>query len=284
MDGARSERDVLDAIRNWAERRADVRTVLLTGSRAYPDHRPDILSDYDLEVFVTDVLPYVSDDDWVRELGQVMVRWPSSPGPTFDEDWVTQLVLYNDGVRIDFQITALPPGSGESLDDGYRVLVDKDGAARRLSRPTFRRHSARMPSHEELTTLLETFWWDIVYVAKALHRREWNAARHAMEVTVRFELLVPLLEAYACRRHGSIRSGPHGRRLHPFLEPELGELYDRTFPGAGVENGWRAMWAAVELVRRVARELTDAVGCRYPVEVDREVSAYLRWIEELSSS
>ena len=45
---------VIDRIRAWATSLDDVRTVILTSSRADPRREPDLLSDYDLQVFVRD--------------------------------------------------------------------------------------------------------------------------------------------------------------------------------------------------------------------------------------
>lgn len=132
----RSEQDVLNLLKHWAEQRANVRTILLVSSRADPRRQPDLLSDYDMEVFVRDARPFMEDDAWVSDFGDIIVRWPAAPQPTFSDDWITQLVLYEDGIRIDFQITALAPGTSENLDNGYRILVDKDGAAAQLPEPS----------------------------------------------------------------------------------------------------------------------------------------------------
>jgi hypothetical protein len=35
-----------------------------------------------------------------------MIKWPLTPMSTFDKNWITRLVLFDSGVRIDFQITA----------------------------------------------------------------------------------------------------------------------------------------------------------------------------------
>jgi aminoglycoside 6-adenylyltransferase len=52
---------------------------------------------------VSDIEPFLEGDEWLEAFGSVMVRWPLRPRSTFDENWLTRLVLFNDGVRIDFQ-------------------------------------------------------------------------------------------------------------------------------------------------------------------------------------
>lgn len=82
----RSEPEVLDLLKRWAAQRANVRAVILTGSRADPRRQPDVLSDYDVEVFVRSVRPFTEDDAWVSDFGEIMVRWPAAPRPTFSDE------------------------------------------------------------------------------------------------------------------------------------------------------------------------------------------------------
>lgn len=82
-----------------------VRALVLTSSRVIPGSAIDFLSDYDIELYVTDLTPFQAGDDWVSFLGPIMVRWPYKPRTTFHPDWLTRLFLFKDGVRVDFQIT-----------------------------------------------------------------------------------------------------------------------------------------------------------------------------------
>lgn len=70
----RSEQEVINQLRRWADAQPNVRTLILTSSRADPHRQPDLLSDYDVEVFVRDVSPFTADDAWVRTFGRIMVR------------------------------------------------------------------------------------------------------------------------------------------------------------------------------------------------------------------
>ncbi len=280
----RSEPEVLNQLIRWAEARSNVRTVILTSSRADPHRQPDLLSDYDVEFYVRDMTPFAAADDWVREFGEIMVRWPRTPGPTFSEDWITQLVLYEDGTRIDFQVTALLPGASAHLDLGYRILVDKDGAAAALPTPTHRQYAVQLPTPEDFAARLNAFWWDIVYVAKALRRNELNYAKYMLDGTIRFEKFQPLIEWTIALTHGdAVNTGVYGRWFRRYLAPETWAAYARTFAGAGIEENWRALFASLEFARRLGRPLADALGVAYPEETDRKVTAYIRWVRGLEA-
>lgn len=240
-----------------------------------------MLSDYDVEFFVRDVGPFIEDDAWVSDFGEIMVRWPAAPRPTSSDDWVTHLVLYEDGVRIDFQITTLAPSTSENLDNGYRILADKDGVATQLPEPTYTRYIIQRPTAQAFDARMNAFWWDIVYVAKALHRGELNYARYMLDGTIRFDKLQPLLEWYiGLNLDWSVSAGIYGRWFHKYLDQSTWEGYTRTFAGAEFESNWQALFATIELVRQVGHTLAASLGFEYPAETDRKVTGYIQWVRE----
>jgi aminoglycoside 6-adenylyltransferase len=277
----RTEQNVLRQLQAWAEALENVRAVILTSSRADPHCTPDVLSDYDVEVFVQDTAPFVRDDAWVNAFGAIIVRWPSSPQPTISEGWITQLVLYEDGIRIDFQITSQHPAASPNLDSGYRVLVDKDGIAAQLPAPSYTQYIIERPTVGAFEGRLNAFWWDIVYVAKALWRGELNYAKVMLDGTIRFDKLRPLIEWHIGLRHDwAVNPGIYGRWFHRYLDPSTWQDYERTFADADIESNWRALFATLEFVRKLGKEIADALGFEYPERTDTEVTNYILWIRE----
>ena len=277
----KSEQEVLELLRQWAEQRANVRTVILTSSRADRRRQPDVLSDYDIELFVRNIRPFTEDDAWVYDFGQIMVRWPAAPQPTFSEDWITQLVLYEDGTRIDFQITTLAPSTSENLENGYRIVVDKDGAAAHLPEPTYSRYIIQPPTVQAFDSRMNAFWWDIIYVAKALRRGELNYAKYMLDGTIRFDKLQPLIEWYIGLNHDwTVSTGIYGRWFHEYLDQSIWDSYNQTFAGAEFESNWRALFATIELVRTLGHTVAHSLGFEYPDETDRKVTDYIQWIKD----
>lgn len=278
----RPEHQVLAQLRDWADGTDGVRAIVLTSSRADPKRTPDPLSDYDVQVYVRDTRPFIASDAWLEPFGSIMVRWPTRPRPTADDDWVTQLVLFDDGVRIDFQITATEPRASDDLDNGYRVVVDGDGLTEALPPPTHASYLVTRPTAEAFDDRLNAFWWDIVYVAKALWRGELNYAKSMHEGTIRFDKLLPLIEWDVGVQHGwAVTVGLHGRWLHRHLDDATWERYLRTFAGADPEENWDALFATLDFVGVVGRRVAEALGFDYPDEVDAKVSRYIRAIKDL---
>jgi predicted nucleotidyltransferase len=114
----------------WVSLRADVSALLLVGSHARGEARPD--SDVDFVVLSTAPLVLASDHAWVSAFG--IVRQVSV------EDWgkLTAVgVWYEDGPEVEFGIAGLDwptaDGTAAVLAGGFRVLLGRDGLMRGLS-------------------------------------------------------------------------------------------------------------------------------------------------------
>lgn len=275
MKSMRTEGEVLAQLRGWAEGNSLVRAVVLTSSRAVPGRETDFLSDYDVELYVKDLEPFARDDRWLDAFGSILVRWPYRPRATCGEGGITRLVLFGDGVRIDFQISDKTSIPHDAYDDGYEVLVGKDDLTAGLDPPTYSEHLVRKPSAEEYEALVHEFWWDATYVPKYLWRDELPFAASMLGQAVRDEFLRKVVEWYIGLKRGwSVNTGVRGRRFKRYLDAETWSEYASTFAGAGIEENWKAFFNAVALFRRLAREAGEGLGYEYPEELDREMTAY----------
>ena len=116
----------------WAEAENAVRVVVLTSTRARAEGPPDELSDYDVIVTLEDIDRF----DAAEAYRTPAARW----GDEHDVHGTTTFfrgVVYDDGVKIDWTLwpaevpgLVAEHGLTDGLDAGYRVLIDKDGAAR----------------------------------------------------------------------------------------------------------------------------------------------------------
>jgi aminoglycoside 6-adenylyltransferase len=281
---------VLGKLLEWCGAEARIRAVILTSSRATPDRRADLLSDYDVILAVQDPAAFAGEDGWVSQYGAPAARWG-------DESELLGLptsfrgVVYADGVKIDYTIwpeemlqrasaaDALPEG----LDVGYRVLLDKDGRTDGWLPPTYRAHIPAPPTEAAYRAQVEEFWWSATYVAKALWRGEVVFAKFVLDQDMRLGPLRRVLEWRIELDHDwSLRPGAYGRGLERLLPPDLAAELAATYVGAGVEENWDALFATAALFRRVATEVGAALGHGYPLEdVDEVVTAHLEAVRVL---
>ena len=155
----------------------------------------------------------------------------------------------------------------------------RDGVAAQLPEPTYSRYVIQRPTAQNFDFRMNAFWWDIVYVAKALRRGELNYAKYMLDGTIRFDKLQPLLEWYIGLNYDwSVSAGIYGRWFHKYLDHGIWESYKRTFAGVELENNWRALFATIELVRQLGHTIAHSLGFEYPDEIDRKVTAYIQWI------
>jgi aminoglycoside 6-adenylyltransferase len=221
--------------------------------------------------------------------GHPLVRWGDEHvlygGTTYFRG-----VVYDDGVRVDYTLwpdellvrVSAAPSLPADLDVGYRVLLDKDGATAGWPAPTYRAHVPPKPTREEFDALVHEFWWDAICTAKALWRGEIVFAKFCLDYDAKLVALRRFLEWRIELDHDwSIRPGVYGRRLERLLPEDLWSQLAGTYVGAGVEENWDALFRTTALFRHVAREVGDALGYAYPLELDSRLTAHLEDVRSL---
>ncbi len=229
-----------EAFLRLAEHDENIRAALLAGSRANENAKTDFLSDYDIEVYVGDISIIKKGDEWVGSLGPIMTRWPLFPRTTFDENWVTRLFLFEDGSRIDFQITENRDARLKNIDYGYSVLIDKDNILSDLPEPTRSQYNIRRPTRDEYEILVNEFWWDATYVPKYLWRDELPFAKMMMGQSVHDKYLKQIIEWHIGMKNAGAKDKDMVRAFTHSLQQRqaaMSPLVVRTFTKSRQRNG-----------------------------------------------
>ncbi|MBT3261051.1 aminoglycoside 6-adenylyltransferase [bacterium] len=276
-----TEDEVLTNFKNWAKHNPLIRAAILTSSRVFPEAKVDFLSDYDIELYVSDMASFEQSDDWLQVFGPIMVRWPREPQSTLEPGWITRLVLFKNKVRMDFQVTAQKTIEPKRYDNGYRVLIDKDQITEDLASPTFTQYLVQKPTAEEFKNLVHDFWWDAIYVAKCLYRDELPFAKFMLDDTLRYNFLHKVLEWYiGFQNDWAVNVGVQGKKFKNFLDRQLWQKYEKTFTGAVIEENWQAFFNLLGLFSKISQNLSTNLGYDYPAELEQEVTQYCREIYE----
>jgi len=260
---------VLGRILSWADATPVVRAVVLTSTRSRAQGSLDNLSDYDVIVMLEDIGGF----DAAAAYGNPAARWGDEHDVHGTETFFRG-VVYDDGVKIDWSLwpakaagLVAERGLTDDLDVGYKVLLDKDGATAGWAEPTYRAHIPRRPTDGEYVALVEEFWWSATYVAKASARGEHFFLRFVLDVDLTHGVLRRMLEwLIETRRDWSWKPGAYGRGIERELPPDVA---DQLTASLG------SFEQTVELFRRVAREVGNALGYEYPQHADDVVSAYI---------
>lgn len=283
--------DLTRRLIRWGTQRGDVRAMLLTSTLAVPGARVDSLSDHDVILVVRDIRPYLEDRQWIEDFGEVLVAYwdPVAVDPGTGVEQSGNVVQYAAGHKIDFTLwptgqleriassTSLP----DELDAGYRVLIDKDGLADRLATPSYSAYSLRRPDDATYQLNVNDFFVGPPYVAKCILRGDLLPARWCLDYDMKHVYLRPMLEWRAACDHGwSIRIGALGKGLRRYLPADILSALENTYVGGGSEGDWEALFRTMALYGRVAREVGEHLGYRYPGNLDASVSTFVRQMRD----
>lgn len=273
----------LRSIIEWSEKNEDVRALLLTSSLVNPLAPVDEFSDLDIEFIFENNTNYISDKSWTLNFGSPIAMIEEDES-CFDGIHAMKMVLYEDGVKVDFKLYSKPNFIGEAKqeklskdwDIGYKILVDKDGITKQMLKPTHQVSIIKKPTEKEFQHIINDFWWDTVYVAKCLVRDEIFYAKFMSETNIRTEYLIPLIEWYIASNHNwNITTNKYGRLFKRYLTQEMWGKIERTFSGSRIEENWTALLSMADLVSEMGIELSEKLDYKYPQKLESDIRKYL---------
>lgn len=282
-----TEQQVYVKIKSWAQARDDVRAVLVTSSRTVPGAPVDAYSDYDVILVVRDVMAYAEKAEWLEAFGDVVITYwdPIWIDETTGKPRSSNIVQYASGLDIDF---SLWPESSlakivqdqqlpEELDAGYKILVDKDAVAAQLGAPTYRGYIPEPPDEATYLRLITDFYIGPPHIAKCLIRGDLVMAKWILDTDMRHVYLQPMLDWRVEIDHGwNHKPGILGKGIQKVLPTVLWQDVKATYVGADIEENWDAMFLMMKAFGATAREVGDALGYRYPQELEDRVTQHVR--------
>jgi len=276
----RSDELVLKQILDFAQNDANIRAVVMNGSRVNPNVKHDIFCDYDIICFVHDLERFVNDKSWMPTFGELVIM-QFNRHDDFPEDQFVFLMQFADGVRIDLSFAKMKMVSPSLEDSLTVVLMDKDQCLPPISAPDESSYITKKPSQTEYDLMVNEFWWVSTYVAKALWRNEPVTAKYLFEVIVR-DCLNKMVTWYIAMQHDwQINVGKMGKKFGKLLPPDLWQELLLTYPGIEEEDVWQALFRAGVLMRKVSIPVAENLGYFYHYDEDEQVTAYLQQVKNL---
>lgn len=261
----------LDALIRWAQDRADVRALVLTGSAAAEAAHP--LSDRDIEVFTTDIDALLTDESWWSDLGDVLVVERLEDG----DGNPTRLIYYAGG-KIDFTLLPAERLAGRGYARPFRVLLDKDGTAATASLSA---SSAELPSAAEFEESVNWAWAAALMQAKAIVRDEpWSAKLRDQDL--KGELLRMIEWDHLVRHGAGLDTRYLGTRMRQWMDTDVQHTLEHCWGSFDGDDSSRALLATTALYRTLAERTAAALDLSH---FDHErVEAEMRTILVLRSA
>lgn len=149
----RKENEVLKQILNFASEENRVRAVMFNGSRVNDNAVCDIMRDYDIVFFITDIkdTSYKTNREWIKRFGELVILQQND----IEDDSYIFLMQFKDGVRIDLCFNDI--GRVEEIvreDTLTRILLDKDNRIPVLPKPDDSMYHVKRPSKKEFDKTL----------------------------------------------------------------------------------------------------------------------------------
>jgi len=267
----------------WAEADDNIRALIRTGSSSRGPGEADRFSDRDIEIIARDPGPLLADDRWIHEIGNVMVAEYLENGP---DDPATRLVFFEGGRKIDFTLAdrlrldgMIESGRLDGLyERGYRVLLDKDGQADRLSVATGAAPRRTMPSAAEFGEAVSVFWFEAAHMLAYLVRGELWVVKFR-DWTMK-EMLLRMLEWHALVTHGPNTDTWYiGTKMRRWADAETWAEVEQVFSRFDRADAWRGLVAMMALFTRLTHETAAALGLNCPVASEQSVAAYVMGFE-----
>jgi aminoglycoside 6-adenylyltransferase len=270
---------IISKLVGFAEADDAIRAVILEGSLAAGRFIDD-LSDYDVNIFTRNARPYLNDDLWMGQFGNVLI-YQKEEFDFYDQIITTRLVIFADGLRIDFSfwplgyLTEMADGSKpyEPYRNGFQVLVDKDGLAASLPAPDKLGFHVHLPEKDLFLQTVYDFWFEAYSIAKALVRGDLWYAKRMDASYVKDHLYQMVLWEHQRRLSWSHDPVLHlgGKRFEKWASPQLLEAISTCFSAYNEDETWASLFAMLGLFNRIAQKLAGELKFKYPLRAEKEI-------------
>jgi aminoglycoside 6-adenylyltransferase len=215
-----------------AEEKESIRAVLLEGSRANPNAKPDKWQDYDIIYVTRSNLPFYS-GEWMKEtfvpqFGEAAIyKIPFSNNRTIAITWYVQ---FTSGLQINVTFNTLKfLANRNDFESATRVLMDKDVLFRNVPTENDSDYRPKRPEEQEFLQCCNEFWWLSLCVAKALARERTLPAIDIFCQQLRPEYLKALSWVTGAKTKYRVDLGKQNWKIKQYSPPEYYECYEKSY-------------------------------------------------------
>ena len=287
----RSEREMMDLIRERARVDDRVLAAYLKGSRTDPNVPKDLYRDYDVMYVVKETESFLADTGWLAPFGKVILKQeqdsPFGYGDRFGlrsgfDQLYSWLLLFEDGVRIDIGVeTVAHMQAGTTRNKLFLPILDKVGCLPDLPPPSDEDYHVVPPDQEAFRGCCNEFFWSLCDVVKGLARDELPYVMDVYHSRARRMLEQMLAWYIGCVTGFSVSCGKSNRFFKRYLPEDLYARYVRACPDGEPEHIWAAVEEACSCYHDAAALVGGHLGFEYPQE---EEDGFFRYLQIIKST
>lgn len=275
----RKEEQVKKQILEFANSDDRIRAVMLNGSRVNPNAPKDIMQDYDVVFFITDIEneSYKRNQEWIKKFGELVILQQND----FKNGYIF-LMQFKDGVRIDLSFVDANEINQTIREDTLtKILLDKDNLTEELPLSNDSIYQVKRPKQEEFDEVLNESWWIQTYIAKGIWRDELPLAKYMYDVIL-IDCIRKLLSWHIGLQHEwKINVGKCGKWFKRLLPEEQFNEFISLYPSIDYEEMWQSLFYAGKFIQKIGISLSKELGYTYPMQDDINVSEYLQKVKSL---
>lgn len=269
----RNLQETLNQLIAFAKADDNIRALVLQGSFVNPNAPIDEFSDLDPLFFVKDLSPFIHHEAWKYHFGDPISFYHDDGAIVGDFKWYTRLVLYRDGLKIDFGFQSIGNAHLANHMPLYKIYLDKDDILPEPEVVDERKFYVTKPDEVTFQTVLNNFFWDSTYVVKALARDELVFAKYmAYQLHRKINCL---LAWYVGAKHDfQVNIGAHLRYLKRYLTEQEWHMVMATYASSEPSSCIKALKVMFKLTKYLGQFIAKTMGYAYPLKHDIDVNGY----------
>jgi aminoglycoside 6-adenylyltransferase len=277
-----SAEQIKKMIVDFASAHKRIRAVLLNGSRANPNIKPDKYQDYDITFLVSGINSFISDLSWTDEFGKKLLQ--QFPDQMVIGDIKNKharafhcLMLFEDGNRIDLTVFSVERFKTRFHRDSLTVVwLDKDERFLDMEAPSEKDYYTSKPTKKEFLDYCNEFWWVSTNVAKGLARKEITYAKEMLELHLR-PVFMQMAEWYVgSQNYFSVSTGKGAKLFKKYLSGKRYEQLLSTYTGIDMEDNWKALFTMGKLFANFATQTASVLDFEYDQQEEKNATMYLK--------
>ena len=160
----------------------------------------------------------------------------------------------------------------QGFDCGYTILLDQKNLTKKLPQPSGTGFQIPLPSEEEFTDLIREFWFEIYHVAKYIKRQDLWSVKFRM-AGIYDHYLIKMI----CWNEASKGKATHslGKHISAWADPQTVNALDNVFGHFGVADSQKALFATINLFRRLSKETASKLSLTYPSEPEHDLTRFI---------